>query len=41
MTLTRFDDYVKGRAGRDPEFARLRRETAIGFPDGNDEGRQR
>ena len=40
MALTRFDDYVKGRAGRDPEFARLRRETAIGLLDGNDEDRR-
>ena len=40
MSLTRFEDYVRDRAARDPEFARLRRETAIQLLDGNDEDRR-
>ena len=40
MTLIRHDDAVRDRAARDPEFARLRRETAIELLDGNDEDRR-
>ena len=40
MTFTRHDDYVRGRAARDPEFARLRYQTAIELLDGNDEDRR-
>ena len=40
MALIRHDDYVRDRAKRDPEFARLRRETAIELLDGNDEDRR-
>lgn len=40
MALIRHDDYVRDRAGRDPEFARLRQETAIELLVGNDEDRR-
>ena len=40
MSLTRFEDYVRDRIARDPEFARLRRESAIELLDGNDEDRR-
>ncbi len=40
MALIRHDDYVRDRANRDPEFARLRQETAIELLDGNDEDRR-
>ena len=40
MTLIRHDDAVRDRAARDPEFARLRRETAIELLGGNDEDRR-
>ena len=40
MSLTRFEDYVRDRIARDPEFARLRRGTAIKLLDGNDEDRR-
>lgn len=40
MALIRHDDYVRDRARRDPEFARLRQETAIELLDGNDEDRR-
>ena len=40
MALTRHDDYVRDRAAQDPEFARLRRQTAIELLDGNDEDRR-
>ena len=39
MALIRHDDYVRDRAARDPEFARLRRQTASDLLDGNDEDR--
>ncbi len=40
MTLIRHDDAVRDRAARDPEFARLRRQTAMDLLDGNDEDRR-
>ena len=40
MALIRHDDYVRDRANRDPEFARLRRQTAMDLLDGNDEDRR-
>ncbi len=40
MALIRHDDYVRDRARRDPEFARLRQETAIELLDGNEEDRR-
>ena len=39
MALIRHDDYVRDRAARDPEFARLHRQTASELLDGNDEDR--
>ena len=39
MTLVRHDDYVRERASQDPEFARLRLQTATELLDGNDEDR--
>ncbi|MCE2502272.1 MAG: tetratricopeptide repeat protein [Dehalococcoidia bacterium] len=39
MALIRHDDYVRDRAACDPEFARLRRQTASDLLDGNDEDR--
>ena len=39
MTLTRHDDAVRARIRRDPEFARLRYETAVELRDGDDEDR--
>ncbi len=40
MALIRHDDYARDRANRDPEFARLRLETAIELLDGGDEDRR-
>ena len=40
MALIRHDDHARDRANRDPEFARLRRETAIELLVGNDEDRR-
>ncbi len=40
MTLIRHDDAVRDRVARDPEYARLRRETAVELLDGNDEDRR-
>lgn len=40
MTLTRHDDVARDRAARDPEYARLRRQTASELLDGNDEDRR-
>ena len=40
MTLIRHDDAVRDRAARDPEYARLRRETATDLLDGNDQDRR-
>ena len=40
MAYIRHDDYARDRASRDPEFARLRRETAIELLNGNDEDRR-
>lgn len=37
MTLIRHDDAVRDRAARDPEYARLLRQTASELLDGNDE----
>ena len=39
MTLIRHDDAVRDMAARDPEFARLTRQTASELLDGNDEDR--
>lgn len=38
MTLARHDDAVRARIRRDPEFGRLRRESAIEFSDGSRRG---
>ena len=40
MTLIRHDDAVRDMAARDPEFARLLRQTASELLDGNDEDRR-
>lgn len=40
MQLTGHDEYARNRAARDPEFARLRYQTAIELLDGNDEDRR-
>ncbi len=40
MALTRHDNYVRNRAARDPEYARIRRETATELLGGNDEDRR-
>ena len=40
MALIRHDDAVRTRAARDPDYARLRRETAIELLDGDDEDRR-
>lgn len=40
MGLVKHDDYIRDRAARDPEFSRLRQETAIELLDGNDEDRR-
>lgn len=34
MVLTKHDDYVRARIGRDPEFASLMRQSAIELLDG-------
>ena len=40
MALTRHDDAVRERIQRDPEYARLMRESAIELLEGNDEDRR-
>lgn len=40
MALTRHDDYVHTRIQRDPEFARLMRQSAIDCLDGDDVDRR-
>lgn len=40
MTLTRHDGYAHGRIQRDPDFARLMRQSTIDLPDGDDVDRR-
>ena len=40
MALIRHDDAVRERIQRDPEYARLMRESAIELLEGNDEDRR-